>query len=246
MLFPPDIILKVSRCAYHADRLIRTDLIDKYVISENDYTSQFTSAFRREVNALAHPGLTARIQLLAGGAERALGADACVIFDNGQEIKVGIFEAKWPRLSTHVNCWDSKQIATGRSHFDSQLARQNPLHPNIAVWEMFYCEYPFEHQPSFMPDFGSACVWHEDAFKVSLSRSRSVHPWSDIELKAMLETSCVTIADIITEICLCNRGVPVRKGSESKLFGDLGLPHSALVISYDQETTSNSMTSLNL
>ncbi|MGE6322724.1 hypothetical protein ACQKEF_21045 [Pseudomonas oryzihabitans] len=238
MLFPLDIIRKIKHCAYYADRLTRTDLIEKYVVSENDYTSQFTSAFRREINALAQPGLSATIKLLDSSAERAVGADACVIFENGREIKVGIFEAKWPRLSTHVNCWDSKQKSTGRSHFDSQLSRQNLLHPEIAIWEMFYCEYPFKDQPSFMPDYVSACVWHDDAFNFSLSRTRSVQPWNDEELKTLLETCTVTIAEIIEEICCCHRGVPVPKGSEKKLFGDLGLPYSALIISYDREKAS--------
>lgn len=238
MLFPQTVINKIAKCAYRADRLVRADLIEKYIISENDYTSNFTSAFRREINSLAVPGLKARIQLLNGSAERSLGADACVIFENDKACKVGIFEAKWPRLSSHVDCWDSKQKATRSSHFDSQLLRQHQHLSGIAIWEMFYCEYPFRSQPSYMPDYGSACVWHYDAISFTRSRSSYPDPWRDKELQALLETSSVTIVDVIDAICNCYEGVLVAKGSEKELFGDLGLPCSALIISYDPETAS--------
>lgn len=96
MLFPHDIIEQIVSCAFWADRLVRADLIEGIVVSENDYTSNFTSAFRREIHARAIPGLTAKIQVLNPSTERELGADACVILQNNREFKAGIFEAKWP------------------------------------------------------------------------------------------------------------------------------------------------------
>lgn len=167
MLFPEKIIAEIVSCAHWADRLIRADLIEGIVVSENDYTSNFTGSLRREIHARAIPGLSAKIQVLTPCAERDLGADACVILRNENEFKAGIFEAKWPRFSTHVNAWDSRQKSSGRSHFNTQLQRQHLQKPYAAIWEMFYCEYPFGYQPSFMPNEGSACVWHDDAYNYS-------------------------------------------------------------------------------
>lgn len=235
MLFPRYIIDEIVSCAHWADRLVRADLIEGVVVSENDYTSNFTGAFRREIHARAIPGLTAKIQVLNSSAERELGADACVILQNDREFKAGIFEAKWPRLSTHVNTWDSKQKSSGESHFHSQLQRQNIQRQYTAIWEMFYCEYPFGSQPSFMPNEGSACVWHDHAYRYSSSRPSNTAPWTDDELKELLETHVLSIGDVIEAICNCTQGILISKGRYEKAFGDVGAPHSALIISYSPD-----------
>lgn len=235
MLFPHNIIEEIVSCAHWADRLVRADLIEGIVVSENDYTSNFTGAFRREIHARAIPGLTAKIQVLNPSAERELGADACVILQNNREFKAGIFEAKWPRLSTHVNTWDSKQKSTGESHFYSQLQRQHIQRHYVAIWEMFYCEYPFGRQPLFMPDEGSACVWHGHAYSFSSSRTSNIDPWTDDELKALLESHVLSIGEVIEAMCNCTQGKPVPNGRYEKAFGDMGAPHSALIISYSPD-----------
>jgi hypothetical protein len=235
MLFPSNIIEQIVSCAYWADRLVRADLIEGVVVSENDYTSNFTGALRREINARAIPGLTAKIQVLNPSAERELGVDACVILQNEREFKAGIFEAKWPRLSTHVNTWDSKQKSSGESHFYSQMQRQHIQRHYAAIWEMFYCEYPFGSQPSFMQNEGSACVWHDDAYSFSSSRPSNDDPWNDDELKALLESHCLSIAEVIEAMCTCTQGKPIPKGRYEKAFGDMGAPHSALIINYSPD-----------
>ncbi len=232
MLFPTEIIQQLQSCAHWADRLVRADLIEGVVVTENDYTSNFTSALRREINARNIAGLRARVQVLNPSAERELGADACIIFQNEREFKTSIFEAKWPRLSTHVDTWDSKQKSTGISHFHSQLQRQSAQIHYAAIWEMFYCEYPFGEQPDHFPDEGSACAWHADAFSAALARPDPTSPWTDADLKSLLEGKILTIADVITEICLCRRGKPLPAGEYKRSFGDVPPPHSALVITY--------------
>lgn len=235
MLFLPHIIEEIVQCAFWADRLVRADLIDNLIVSENDYTSNFTSAFRREVNARAIAGLSARIQVLNPKAERALGADACVILENSTHFKAGIFEAKWPRLKTRVNAWDSLQTGSKQSHFHTQLVRQSQQSPFLAIWEMFYCEFPFSSQPKFMPDFGSACVWHDDAYSYSAARSSNNVPWTDSELTSLLKARTLTISDVIEAMCMCTRGQKLALGEYKKAFGDSGMPFSALIITYDPD-----------
>jgi hypothetical protein len=232
MLFPLDIIRQLIHCAYWADRLVRADLIERIIVSENDYTSNFTGTLRREVNARNIAGLRAKIQVLNPSAEREIGADACIIFQNDSQFKAAVFEAKWPRLSTHVDTWDSKQKSTGESHFHSQLMRQAAQSHYAAIWEMFYCEYPFRRQPKYFPPEGSACAWHEDAYTATMERPDTKAPWSDQDLKALLEVQVLTIADVIEAICTCKKGVPIPNGNYHKAFSDGGAPHEALVISY--------------
>lgn len=235
MLFPKSIIQEISSCAHWADRLIRGELIEGVIVSENDYTSNLTGALRREINARIIPGLKATIQVLNPSAERELGADACVIFQNDTHFKASIFEAKWPRLSTHINTWDSKQKSTGESHFHSQLRRQHVQSHYAAAWEIFYCEFPFGAQPKYIPNEGSACVWHKHAFMASMARPQCNNPWSDDDLKSLLETNAIDIATIFTEICSCNQGKPLPHGRYDLAFGDAGAPHEALIISYSPE-----------
>jgi hypothetical protein len=49
MLFPEHIIESIEGCVEWADRLTRTDLAAGIVVTENDYTSNFTAALRREI-----------------------------------------------------------------------------------------------------------------------------------------------------------------------------------------------------
>ena len=232
MLFHPRITHEIMSCAHWADRLVRADLIDGFIVSENDYTSNFTGALRREINARNIDGLKAKIQVLNPSAERKIGADACIILQNSNEFKAGVFEAKWPRLSTHVDTWDSKQKSTGDSHFHSQLVRQRAHSHYAAIWEMFYCEYPFGKQPKYFPSEGSACSWHAEAFSGTMARPDLTAPWTDQDLKALLEGRVLGIAEIIEAICMCKAGKPLPNGNYRAAFGDAGAPHSALIISF--------------
>lgn len=231
-LFPPDIISVIGDCAHWADRLVRSDLVERIVVSENDYTSNFTSAFRREINARSIPGLRARIQVLNKNAEQKMGADACIVFQNDKVLKIGIFESKWPRLSTHSNAWDSIQKSSGDSHFHSQLVRQKQHAPKLAIWEMFYCEEPFEKQQEGFPNYGSACVWHDAAYSATNLRSSSKSPWTDTELEKLLTDSSREIREIVKAICECNAGEPIPVAGYKSGFGDVQVPYQALVISY--------------
>ncbi len=227
MLAPPNVIDVLVNCAEWADRLVRADLIEGFVVTENDYTSNFTSALRREINSRCLPSISAYSQALSPPTERKTGTDGCIAFCNGTYFKVGLFEAKWPRLSTHHNCWDYLQNSSGRSHFDSQLARQHSLiYP--AIWEMFYSEEPYGSSIHF-PQFGSACVWHDDAFAFSASRNQN-SPWIDSELVSLLSTRMQPIGKIIRSICMCERGTPIPIDNMQSMLFDLGIRGELLVI----------------
>jgi hypothetical protein len=227
MLAPPDVIDAVAGCAEWADRLVRADLIKGFVVTENDYTSNFTSALRREINSRGIPSLAAHSQVLTPAVERQTGTDACIIFQNRNYFKVGLFEAKWPRLSTHANCWDSLQKSTSKSHFDSQLERQHVL-SGPAIWEMFYSEEPYGANPLF-PAYGSSCVWHIDAFATSSARAQTM-PWTDAELATLLAASKRGIGDIVRSICECLEGQLYPVDMMLNHLRELGIKGKVLVI----------------
>src|SRR5690606_8648366 len=123
-LFNSTTIDLIKKSAYWADKSIRSDLALGYIADENDYTSNFTAEFRRQINAKTIPNVTATSYKINGSLERKTGIDACIILANDTEAKLCLFEAKLPRLTRKLNCWDSNQKSTGNSHFSSQLQRQ--------------------------------------------------------------------------------------------------------------------------
>ncbi|PWK45520.1 hypothetical protein [Pseudomonas sp. OV226] len=233
-IFPAGIISTIKNCAYQADKLARSDLIANHITTENDYTSNFTSFFRHSINALKIFGLSSRIQQLHPPHERKFGADGCIIFHNitNHTMKVGIFEAKWPRLSTHKDCWDSIQTTKNTSHFHDQLRRQATKANVWAIWEMFYCEFPFRGQPAFMPPEGSACVWHSPAYAASNKRPNPAIAWRDSDLEQLLKNHPMTISEVITDICKCHEGVELPATGFDELFQGAITPEEVLIVEY--------------
>lgn len=215
MLFERHIIGQIVNCAIYADRLIRSELIEGIITGENDYTSNFTAQFRREINAFAHPKLKARSFVLPNSDEQKMGVDAAIILANleKREYKVCLFEAKWPRLKINGRAWDSKQRRRNSpsepSHFHTQLQKQQPFANVFAIWEMFYCEYEFKQQPGYMPDYLSSCVLHRHAFNASMNRSSGQRPWNDTDLENMLNAHGTQIGVLLEQVCNCDLGTPL-------------------------------------
>lgn len=232
MLFPAWIIDQIAKSAYWADRSVRSDLSEGLIASENDYTSNLTAMIRRHINVRAIPNLHASSYVLRPALERVLGADACIVLANGSHFKLCLFEAKWPRLSTHTNYWDSLQKSTATSHFDYQLARQAGRSKSIATWEIFYSESPFGRQPSFMPSHVSACVWHDDAMAISNARADKTAPWTDVELAGLLSSKARQIDEMIRAVCECDKGEKFAGSNYLSRFEGIGLPSEILVIEY--------------
>ena len=65
------------------------------------------------------------------------GCDVAIIFKSGNEVKIGMFEAKFPRLNKSRDDWDNKNTHK-ISRFTSQLERQNRWENDVVIWEMFF------------------------------------------------------------------------------------------------------------
>ena len=137
--------------------------------------------------------------------EREFGCDAAIILANGNELKVCLFEAKWPRFKTKLNYWDSRQKQSGLSHFHEQLRRQKDFARHFSIWEVIYCEYDFGLESHLYPDFGSTCIWFKDAHQADRGRKSPRSTWTDKELQELM-TPKYTIGEMIEDSCFCLEG----------------------------------------
>ena len=232
---PQDQITELRHFCYLSDKEIRSDLVLGFIVSENDYTSNFTGALRRNINSYSQTGLRATSYLLTSNEEKASGCDAAIVIQAGNVGKVLLLEGKWPRLSTPSHLWDWKQSSSGLSHFSDQLARQASLANRYAIAEMFYSEHQFGLQPPYMQPHGSSCVWHHEALVYDQSRATWPKVWSRAELISMLNKGTHDIAHIIEQVCLCNEGVPLGLPDAPRFDAlNFPLPSNVLVVSAGQ------------
>lgn len=209
--FSPAQSEEVVRFAYFADKEARSDLINGFIRDENDYTSNFTGALRRNINSHSATGLRATSHMLPTTEERRYGCDATIVLSAGGSTKVALFEAKWPRLAVGHASWDYAQTASGLSHFSDQLDRQSRVRAEFVVFEMFYNDFPFGAQPHYMHAELSSCVLREHASIFDASRSTSKSPWTSTDLTKLLSTHPVlTVLDILMAMCRCAAGRPIR------------------------------------
>jgi len=238
---PQNIIGHLTHCATQADKLAREKLNAGKVIDENDYTSNFTCLFDFAINALRLPELRSSIQRLNPTRERSLDADGCIVLQNIPDrlMKVGIFEAKWPRLNRMNYDWDYLQ-SDGDSHFHTQLERQEIHISYYAIWEMFYLEHSFHKQPNFMPPEGSACAWQTDIYPESeqitnpkkLNSNKPSKPWQSSDLLNMPASHFITISKVLEEICECSRGEVLSITSIESIFKTGICPEEAIIVTY--------------
>lgn len=221
-------IQELKQFAFLADKEARSDLINGYIVSENDYTSNLTGALRRIVNVNSKTGLKAISHVLPPSEERIMGCDATIIVTSNGYAKIITFEAKYPRIKQSYYKWDYAQTSSGVSHFSDQLEKQKRFSGSHVIFEMFYCEMDFGAQPKYMQDEVSSCVWHQEAVDFDQARSDPGSVWSSQDLDEMLTVGNVTISSVLEKACLCEEGKPIPAfglipdiAKEYSLFGDV-------------------------
>ncbi|QDE30942.1 hypothetical protein [Shewanella polaris] len=235
---PSSQISELCRFAYISDKETRSDLSGGYISSENDYTSNFTGALRRIINANSQTGLVATSYLLQPPEERLMGCDATIIITCNGYYKIATFEAKYPRLSQTYYSWDYEQTSSGISHFSDQLERQKSFAGQHAIFEMFYCEIPFGKQPSYMQKETSSCVWHENAVMFDNSRTSPQKVWERSDLENLLKKGNESIATIMKAICECSKGKPNQSfGSIPTIAKEFSLFGNVLHIASNEQKT---------
>ena len=191
----------IATAFYRVDTECRDELRIGDITCEEDYVSNFTRALRKEFRNRLH--LVSRT--LPKTQESKFGADGLIIFRYGNKVKIGIFEAKWPRISTSYS-WDRCKKPSGLSHFSSQLSRQRLWRRQFAIWEMFFNEEingvwspPFDH-------FGSSCLWHHHAYHFAHRNCLIFEKWRTTSLAEALHYLGVNFYHIIFDIISCRAG----------------------------------------
>lgn len=240
-MFPAHIIDAIKNSAYWADRAVRSDLACGYIANENDYTSNFTSEFRRQINARAIVGLKATSFLLPAAYERKFGVDACIILSNSEDAKICLIEGKWPRFHGRPNSWDYKQASSDISHFTTQIERQRWFSSSVAIWEMFYCGHEFGGQPAPFRKFVSSCVPHSYAYAYLHKRLLPEAVWKDadlIELISSVPKNETRVDLLIERVCSCKFGKKLPINDLKGFLGNMQAPMQILSIVFRKESGS--------
>jgi hypothetical protein len=221
--------------ALMTDREIRSDLSIGFIKDENDYTSNFTGALRRNINCYSGYKIQATSYNLPKSIEQQTGSDATIIIQSNGFSKIVFFEAKWPRMKQVGYKWDYKQTSSGLSHFSDQLDRQSIHSGHIAFFEMLYCEYELGVSKHHMQPDGSTCIWHDDALTFKNNRASPDGIWSQSDIENMLKINSLTISDILREVCLCHKGRPYQTSNSNGLIEEMSLSGDILVITYNDQ-----------
>lgn len=224
-------IYELMYFAYLSDMEIRSDLVAGYIRDEDDYTSNFTGALRRNLNCYSQTGIKATSHLLKTTHERRYGCDAAIVITSRSQSKIILFEAKNPRFSQANYCWDYPQTSSGgQSHFSDQIRRQKKYATSFAIFEMFYNDRPIGQGPSKMGSLVSSCIWHADAVSFDHSRPSGTGPWRTSDLVSLISNSEKNIAEVIEAVCRCKEGKPQPIYNIEALELEPPLPETVLIV----------------
>ncbi|HWY99062.1 MAG TPA: hypothetical protein VNY36_08260, partial [Bacteroidia bacterium] len=181
----------------------RNELRNGTITSERDYVSVLSARIR---DGLRISGHICHAQTLRQGIEVENGVDGIVLFQFNDEVKVGWYEAKWPRVRQNNYGWDSLHVVRGQSHFSEQIIKQHKWEGIVALWEMFFneAERGFESPP--YEYFGSSCVWHNNTFEFMRVHGKIFESWTTSDLKLLLDGNCIGFYSIIYDILSCRKG----------------------------------------
>ncbi len=165
--------------------------------NENHYTQLFAEHINLAFSSILPIFTTSSV--LRPSDERKFGCDCIIIFQFGKEVKIGLFEAKWPFRQG----WDYPQNGHP-SHFTNQLERQCAFKDVFAIWETFYDSSPL-HNSIIPNNRGSMCSWHQETHDYQAS-SVIGRKWNLRDVSSLIGINGHTIYQIIYSILICNKG----------------------------------------
>lgn len=215
----------VAEVAYRVDELCRLELSLGTLNDERQYVAALAVRIR-DYWACAGQRALCYAKALPSRQERLLGCDALILLrlDNGY--KVGLFEAKWPRLfQNRSHSWDSFQAGTNVSHYSDQLIRQSKIHPSAAVWELLMNEEaPGKYTQSF-DTWGATCLWHAEARLYMAGRPHPNAVWSRADARSLVYSVArrkKNLATCVKRLAECREGklVAPTRGAVSISSGE--------------------------
>ncbi len=213
----------ISELFYRLDMNVRNDLHHKRIADERDYVSRLVTHFNYPFGIfqrVSFNGIHLQSKWFSKvndpDHEKKFGCDSMIVFRVNDEIKVGLFEAKWPRVIKKPKYrWDYAQKSNKRSHFTDQILRQARWTNYAAIWEMFLYEEKVGTLNCPFDKYASTCVRHNFA-KAFVRKTPSLKiVWNNIDLTDLIQsaqtssfngTNQTNIKDIVLDILTCKFG----------------------------------------
>ncbi|MCG2701247.1 hypothetical protein L6267_03715 [Candidatus Parcubacteria bacterium] len=197
---------KIAEIIYGVDKRCRIDLHNKFIAHEDNYTASFTT---RLYDVFQAKGLTGSSyclgRVLTKREERYFGCDGVFVFRCGDNFKIGLFEAKWPRFNIKPNNsldkMPAKKLGKHLSHFSDQLRRQNSL-LGVAIWEMLYDNRRPGNVSGSYDKYGSSCIWHNEAYNY-YKKNITQNAWKDRDIDKIKK---INIYKVVESILSCKHG----------------------------------------
>lgn len=189
---------------YKMDHACRTDLMNGIIANERDYVSTLCTRIRDHLRAFHIITNDIHAKTLNGKKERLFGCDSIMVFRLGNEVKVGLFEAKWPRFfKKPAYPWDKGP------RFSSQIIRQrNWVSSGVVIWEMFFNEAKPGKVHAGWDSEGSNCILHTyaDNYLINHKSNSSSSKWNNVDLSRLFGQNLENIYDIAFYMLTCRYG----------------------------------------
>lgn len=225
----------ISELFYDLDANVRQDLYHGRIADERDYVSRMVTHFNYPFG-IFNKYIVNRIKFQSkwfarvnsGREEQKFGCDSMIIFKVDDNVKIGLFEAKWPRvIKNPKHLWDYNQKTTKTSHFTDQIKRQGNWTKQAAIWEMFFYEEMPRTRSATFDTNGSSCIRHHFA-QALVSKTPSLQNlWDNNDLTTLIKSAQTTnyngsnetnIKEIVFDILTCRFGQAINIGHADTSF----------------------------
>jgi hypothetical protein len=239
----------VADLFYTLDKQVRYDLAQQRIADERDCVARLVSNFTHPFGLFNQYGLGylrfqskwfARVN--DSYHEQTFGCDSMLVFRVGNQLKVGLFEAKWPRLIRNPSYgWDYAQESTKQSHFTDQIRRQAAWTGQAAIWETFFLEAPVGTSHASFDLQGSTCVRHNLAAQLVATQPNTLNVrWNNADLDALVQlaqggalpvNSVANLQHIIFDMLTCQFGqpIPAQTGDTKFILKNNGTTHPSQI-----------------
>jgi hypothetical protein len=225
----------ISNLFYLLDTNVRNDLHHDRISDERDCVSRMVTHFNYPFGVFNqflfnHIKFQSKwfSKVNSGHHERKFGCDSMLVFKLNNKIKVGLFEAKWPRVIKDPSYqWDYTQKSTKTSHFTNQIERQANWTNQVAIWEMFFYEEKVGVFNSPFDKNASTCIKHQFAQKLVNTTPSLQTIWNNSDLTSLIKSEQTTAFDgtnetnlktIIFDILTCTFGKPILIKPDDRNF----------------------------
>lgn len=197
----------IARIFSKADKEMRLEMLnDQNVldVNERDRVSTVCALIRSKIR---NNPFVRSLTVQAHGMDTTQ-RDSLFVFRYKDEIKIGMFEAKFLRINKAKldNHWDWYKTGTKHSHFTEQVKNQQKWLSQAAVWDMFIPNCPIgEFSP--LKSKGSSNVWADEMHShINISNPNVLWTYNHV----LQNDNYISMYEVIKEIFRCKKGERIK------------------------------------